>query len=527
MVASLADVANEMFSGGHQERYPQFARLSSQRYSGHFETPQIRRSGEMKSNPIMPVSRDSAAITRPPRSLASTDVGITGTRTSHASPIEHLEPINTPIPAGTEHSSISRPPLTPERNKRFSATRSITRSLSPIKRQSSPGPTLTGDTASEAAPRNRVSGIAAWFQGTSAPMTLGISLGNDAEEEPEDPSIELDDMLDDQSSDHESPSPARRCSFLPIKPGPVRQVPPRDPRSDLDNNRQAILTLLDASTDQGIDQASMKRLRDAIEQHLLRYDASHRSEIASLQARIKDYEVLQEERDEAEARADLLKAQLEAMAALVAEKEQLNKDLMNQLTLERERRAKEEEARKRSIMLVRKQQSTLGGLETHASSKMVFESRPGSATMESDQGYYSDASSSRSPRISAPSLSPGSSRSASPDRNRRLPAGLPYPFDQFQHDHLVPDNNNNNKPTRPPFIPRLSTFQKVLLGLSVEGSTERNGSEASPTSDSMKGPSNSSTSSAVKSLRAENKQLQDRIVELEKTVESCLSVIGS
>lgn len=264
-----------------------------------------------------------------------------------------------------------------------------------------------------------------------------------------------------------------------------------------------------------------------------------------------------DELEEAETRAQCLRAQLEDMASKVAEQDHTIEDLVQQLAVEKQARAAEKEAREKSITLIasNRQEMERGSYCSHehehedlgiseaerTNGRRKWRQSGGSAhtdlSTESDaeSGPESVFSRSRSPTLTT-------SSAASTLTTESTPELLQASFGRVvANPHLSP--HLNYSPTqstpRPKLVERPSTFQKILKGMSSNPEIEKERERERDVVDDMfggiglgesgcencRGKDSSVAWDAVGLLRAENKGLKERVGALEGAVEGALDLV--
>ncbi|KAL9091924.1 MAG: hypothetical protein Q9165_004676 [Trypethelium subeluteriae] len=239
-----------------------------------------------------------------------------------------------------------------------------------------------------------------------------------------------------------------------------------------------------------------------------------------------------DEAEEAETRARHLKRQLDDMAARVAEQEEAMRELAEQLARERLVRREEEEARRRSVMLVRnKSQQFEAMVEREMEREREGGRREGVSrgTSVCDSGFESDADaeSTVDSVFSRPGNEVGSPMVGTPLST----------LNEWESDGVDTTGfgeANRSKTTRPPSRTSLGQRSAGLglsgkrkSGMSLEDYMERRLSSPSvSTCSNCNGGSQTNAWTLVSELRIENKGLNGRVSELERTVEGCLDLVA-
>ena len=343
------------------------------------------------------------------------------------------------------------------------------------------------------------------FNGTSAPVNLGI-LPSTQKESPQTSSRPPDAPRLHHRRNSTATTVSKPFSWF----GPKASANP--PKSNVEEAKDPLLSLdthaalFPHGPVDPLDPSSFNDLLSNAEACILRLQAAYREKSGALRDLRAEREAEEEEYEEAETRSRHLKVQLDEMAAKVLEQEREMKAVADELARERSLREQEEQARKRSVLLVRKPDSLNIAIERAPTSRSA--ASVGSASSTIDSGFESGEEESFSECASSPSPQAA-------DGFRNLPDGRAVVLDRLP----------------PSLVKRPSTFHKVLEDISAE--TER-----SPTAEDRRGDSivsgrtrpgavfsMDSTSSASSDLRQENKQLRVRVGELESAIEGCLDTV--
>ncbi|KAL9073414.1 MAG: hypothetical protein Q9157_004773, partial [Trypethelium eluteriae] len=245
-----------------------------------------------------------------------------------------------------------------------------------------------------------------------------------------------------------------------------------------------------------------------------------------------------DEAEEAETRARHLKRQLDDMAARVAEQEEAMRELAEQLAWERLVRREEEEVRRRSVMLVRdKSQQFEATVEREREMEREMErEREGSrregvshGTSVCDSGFESDADAES--MVDSVFSRPGN-EVGSPMVGTPLSTLNEWESDDV--DTTGFGEVNRSKTTRPPSRASLGQRSAGLgltgkrkSGMNLEDYMERRLSGPSVSSCSnCNGGSQTNAWTLVSELRIENRGLNGRVSELERTMEGCLDLVA-
>ncbi|KAI9677398.1 MAG: hypothetical protein M1817_006351 [Caeruleum heppii] len=405
---------------------------------------------------------------------------------------------------------ITKSPSDPSKPRKLTKSPS----KSPSKEKSAFMPTLTGDSHGEIHLRHKSSGLGTWFKGSSAPVTLGVSLQDGSETPSSRPTgAPMEEAPKMPPTPVKRPAPAvGRFSFLSSKITQIAPAPQppiiQDEFLDLDIAK----ALGQASKDNLISTPSVDDVQATAETMLMKMQTAYRMRMRALQEAESEKSALQDERDEADTRTRHLKMQLEQMACRVTEQETAMAEIARELTVERRKRREEEEARKQSILLIK-------SAKKDTMNRDPIGKRRSNATFNSDSGFDSGEESSAESIFSQPG-----DGSTSPTYSNTSRASSPEPDLHRQIRDLM-----LTIPQRPAPVQRTSTFDKVLRGMSTIGFEEPNGEDEGnlPSQVLEQRRGNGSTAwRLVDSLREENRGLREKVTELEGAVEACLDVVG-
>ncbi|TVY18755.1 hypothetical protein LARI1_G005267 [Lachnellula arida] len=338
-------------------------------------------------------------------------------------------------------------------------------------------------------------GLASWFTGSSAPVALGVPVGE--KELPPPPSM----------SSSRSTSPERQ-------PGKLQKRPNLQTLDSTSRNPQ-----------DPFSPASFKNLLMNAEGILLKLQTAYKLRTLSLHELSADKSAITDELEEASTRATCLRTQLEDMASKVSEQDAKVADLTAQLEREKRARAAEKEAREKSIALIQANardsrisynevsdilNEDLGISNAHAKPKKWRGSADLSTEGDSDTESESVFSRSRSPTLTTASVS---TMGSTPE------------LGQAEFARINPNINPTSRPRIS--LQQKSTFQKFLqgitpavveeddfggIGMGVDGCTNCRGKDASVAWDT------------VGLLRAENKGLKEQVGVLEGGVDGALAL---
>ncbi|KAI9856285.1 MAG: hypothetical protein M1824_005500 [Vezdaea acicularis] len=448
-------------------------------------------------------------------------------KTSHRSPTDYNSDSISDNP--WRHQSTYEGPSPPAPTLRRYSQLSYHRSLS----QDSTNfmPTFTGENEGRVKVENKNGKLSSWFSGTSDPVSIGMPVR-------EVEILETTKIRSPTSSPNklqkrspvEGRSPAAsvsRFSFFAAK-GPSTPSLPATSDEFINMDIRASLESLPSSN----PNTSANDILSNAEALLSRMQAAYKAQAASLRELRAEKEAQDEEMEEVQTRVRHLKLQLQEMAERSTVQEQAMNEMAEELALERQRRRDEEEARKRSIALIKSPPVTYSEEDDNFVARQA--ARDSGITMASDSGLESEGESSAD---SVFSRTHGNVSPASTMFSSAASSNSPDGYQVYQHSlNSSPQINGSyhttqrNLTSRPPPPQRPSTFQKVLRGLSTtslhEGHDEGETIENENGCSNCCGASPSATWNIVGSLRHENKELKDRVVGLEAAVEGCLNLVS-
>jgi hypothetical protein len=406
-----------------------------------------------------------------------------------------------------------------------------------------------------------------WFGGSSAPVALGVAsrarepeYSEDEDEQDSDSESDISENSEDDQEDydeeerdpehtmatniftrapifnrttaskrpstaHGTPTPATstpsKFSWLlnssKTDTTPSKAAPPayHNPSDELLNLDITHILFPHGSVDP-LAPSSFYDLLSTAESLLTRYQSSYRALSAALSDSRAEQSAQDDELDEAETRARHLKMQLDDMAARAVEQDSKMQMLYNELQLEKERRKEQEEARMRSLAMVRGPQCVHGSHS--ASSSDPQENRDvtprqdkrvsGSGSFISDSGFESECDSVFSRRNGA--MSPTDT----------LPSSAASEADF--------DERDRKRITRPQPQQRRSTFDRVLGELPLHQripGTPKTVEIKSWGCANCEGGAQSSVWARLAREREQNSQLKRRVHELEAGVDDSLDLL--
>lgn len=355
--------------------------------------------------------------------------------------------------------------------------------------------------------------LADWFRGESDPIAFSI-LPSPAKAKPDPldvmPTLSASRTSFVQNNSVQTmPKPplSSRFSFFTAK----AQSPTTSPQSadlndeflDLDVHK----ALFPAGTADPFSPAAFKNLVQNAEGLLSRLQVAYIERTHSLREMKIEKETQAEELEGAETRAIHLKLQLDGMAIKLAEQDDAMMNLVDDLAREKQLRREEEDARKRSVILLK------ASREAHAE-RSQRESR---SSINSDWSCESEAESSVESVFShrhgatSPTMSMSSiSTTNSPDMHQPLEFVSTAPCPEAARHRLGPN---------PQFI------AKVTVGSNGENDTalwqEHQGLECA----NCHGLTTNEAWSVLEVLKEENKGLKGRVEQMEGALDGCLGMV--
>lgn len=360
------------------------------------------------------------------------------------------------------------------------------------------------------------------FQGESAPVRLGI-LSSPAKEKDPTSGICTPSTQSRPSSPSKKmavPSPFKNItysnpfSFFAAK-SPKEQVanmpePADDEYLNLDIN--ATLFRFDTSN-LSPEEALIQFQRNA--QNLVQQlQSAYKTRTFALHQALAEKVEQKEELEETQSRLQIIKSQLDGMAAKAMDQDKEMKALAEDLRIERQQRRHEEETRRRNAMLDRNDELT-DTVGTSCNSARRHTKKSSGASVSGDSGFESADESIAESIFSKRTADTASTR----------PASVFSTFDTVQSP--VTPASYQPWPTKahPAPPPRATAYDRMLKGISAASSSLGNltvskcpNCHGAPLPD----PGHVATI-----LQEENRALKSRITELEDAVEECIGLIGS
>lgn len=383
--------------------------------------------------------------------------------------------------------------------------------------------------------------ISGWFQGKSQPVSLGVvhpPTGQQSSETTAD--MDKGTSRDYYSSPSTPMLPTSRAQKRMTAPSPLKQVTSSSPFSFFGLKRQGgvqaelpepaedellnmdITAALFPPTSSSLDgQEAFEALRQNADSVIRRLQAAYKQRTFALHEALADKNEKQEELEETRTRVGHLKVQLDGMAEKVLQQEKAVKAMAEELELERQMRRREDEARRRSVMLVRSSDDESSDLGSDLQAPKRSLKRASNATFTSDSGFDSgDESLAESVFSRREGVeSPASTVAPSPNISQ-VTLSTPTTTPVQSQKELKPSSAST-----PASTPRPSAYDRVLKGLASTGITN------SWTGNSSKcqichGVPASEAWSVMGILKEENKGLKDRLGELEMVIDDCLCLVG-
>lgn len=369
-----------------------------------------------------------------------------------------------------------------------------------------------------------------WFQGSSDPISLRIMPSPTKEKTTfsdtmSTTSVSRPPNIQRQSASQlpSKPPIASRFSFFmsksAIQKSPSQPADLHDQFIDLDIKK----ALFPAGPADPFSPAAFKNLVQNAEGLLLRLQAAYKERTNSLHEMTAENETQTEELQGTETRARHLKIQLDNMAAKLAKQDELMMDLVEDLAREKQLRREAEDARKRSVTLVKSPNADAFAQNAQRNSEVEVQRTTRGTSIVSDSGFdsgeesYVDSLCSKNRERTSPNASVSSfSITNSPD-GYIPPESIPLP-----------------QPARlpPKALPQvLSTFQNGFKGKS--GGSRLSEPAMTPvenarsTCANCQGGKASQAWSMVHRLKQENGSLQARVAQIEGAVDACLDLVTS
>jgi len=359
-------------------------------------------------------------------------------------------------------------------------------------------------------------GLSSWFTGSSAPVTVGIST------QPTSPNQHP--AAAPASSPVGASAPPLFSFFSSSKPVPKTiQLPKNLLESDELLTIDIQKALYQSRKQDTFSPAAFKNLQMSAEGLLTKMQTSYQLLALRHHELSGEMSAQEEELEEAEMRAQHLKAQLDDMSKKFSEQDCVIENLVLELAHERQLRAEEKDAREKSIALVKESCENAEKLGSYGSShpedlhastdprrRSHWRNSNGSTEYESDIESNSESvfSRSRSPSLTVMSATSTMTCDSSPE------------ILQAAFGRVVTLKDERSGIQRPKLVQQPSTFQKILHA----NSRTSTGVEENHECANCRGQHASVAWDTVGLLKAENKGLKERVGILEHTVEDALDM---
>lgn len=209
-------------------------------------------------------------------------------------------------------------------------------------------PALTGDKIERVKKDHQNRVLSGWFNGESEPISIGIIPSPTREKS--DP---LADMCTKPMQTTPKPTQSTRFSLFGSKISPANAPSSPSDRTDEFLDLDINAALYPAGPADTFSPVSFKNHMQHAEGLLSRLQAAYKERTIALRDMTVERETQAEELEGAETRSKHLKTQLDGMSAKLAEQDKAMMDLVDDLANEKRLRREEEDARKKSLKLVR------------------------------------------------------------------------------------------------------------------------------------------------------------------------------
>lgn len=392
-------------------------------------------------------------------------------------------------------------------------------------------PTLTGDRdgVNRGEEKQKGGGLSSWFSGSSTPVPVGLITEQESLSPP--PKMPSKGVSPEQNSangqapsqpdanrsrsstttkQRASSTATSRFNFFSGQKSPTKQTI-QLPTSMVDKDEfltldigAALFPSSSASAQDPFSPAAFKNLLMNAEGLLLRMQTAYKLRTLSLHELSAEKEAQKEELEEAETRAQCLRAQLIEMSNKVAEQDRTMQDLLEQLAREKQARAEERDAREKSIANIKAQRErSLSdaedlGISTASSRRRGQSTSSGTSSSDfsEESDHDTDAASSVFSRSRSPTLTVASSESA---------------------DDFLPFQQSPSSSFRK-LTPSQAAADRIAHPNARAGSVDDSGCP------NCGGRDASVAWDAVGLLRAENQGLKERVGHLEGAVEMALDL---
>ncbi|EEH36168.1 hypothetical protein PAAG_00491 [Paracoccidioides lutzii Pb01] len=333
-------------------------------------------------------------------------------------------------------------------------------------------------------------------------------------------------------------SSTARLSLFGTKANDSKQGQLPEPAEDEFLNLDISSVLCPANSTDLPTAEALKTLPQNAEQVIRELHAAYKQRTFALHEALAEKSSLGEELEETHSRLQNIKTQLNRMAEKVLEQDKAIKAMADEFNLERQKQQQEEEARKRSVVLVQELEpvnqhipsSVKDGQDTMSISCLSKRSSGGAFHSDSgfESGYESTTESifsSRNDGLGSPmTVATKTSRSSSPDICPHTPLHFPSSA-QLASPQLV---SPSKLPTSAP-APKSSTYDKILKGISSAGfggSLMSSGPFSVSRCSNCYGANASDAWAIASILKEENGGLKNRIWEMEAVIDECITLVG-
>ncbi|KAH8602295.1 hypothetical protein B0O99DRAFT_500652 [Bisporella sp. PMI_857] len=374
-------------------------------------------------------------------------------------------------------------------------------------------------------------GLASWFSGSSAPVTIGVPVSSPDSEDsakmaaparrPTLPS------LNSNSSITQAKAPTTSMFNFFSSPKTPSHPSIQLPQHLLDSDELLTLDINSVLYPSGspgtFSPAAFKNLQIQAEGLLQKMQTAYKFLKLENHELSAENSAQAEELEESETRAQCLKTQLDDIAHKVTEQDKVIESLVLELAQEKQLRAEEKEAREKSISLVRESRKKAEkrgsccsgqGEDLHINTDLEHKSwrnSGGSTDFESD----TDSAASVFSRPRSPTLTTRSAMSTTTVDSMQSADIM-----QAEFGRVVVLKDECSGVQRPKMVQQPSTFQKIMGGMQNKGEV----SEGANSCRNCSGNDSSVAWDTVGLLRAENRGLKERVSELEGAVEGALDL---
>ncbi|WEW56633.1 hypothetical protein PRK78_002081 [Emydomyces testavorans] len=368
--------------------------------------------------------------------------------------------------------------------------------------------------------------FAGLFQGESAPIRLGIVPSPSKEKDPTSggsspttqsrPSSPTKKMA--VTSSLKNIAYSNPFSIFSAKPQQEQLSNMPEPANDEFLNLDINATLFRAEMSDLPPEEALFNFQRNAENLVRRLQSAYKLRTFALHQALAEKVEQKEELEETQSRLQNMKSQLDGMAAKALEQDKEMKALAEELKLERQKRQQEDEARRRSIMIVKKPDDFPDAAGTQTSPARRHTKNSSGASVSGDSGFES----------ADESISESVFSKRTDDTVPTRPASVISPtLDAVPCASMISTPSTYQPwPSKSKITPpsRSSTYDKVLKGISAAGSSLSNFTASK--CPNCHGAKVSDPGHVTTILQAENRVLKTRITELETAVEDCITLVG-